>query len=103
MLCNKWTHHHHIPLVSSLPVDVYACVFLWGFFVFYGGTVMKTTVEAVSVVVFLTISPLDMLLTVDELDLALPPGFLFSTSVSTPPFTDLHALILIHWTGYSNF
>lgn len=71
--------------------------------VFYEGTVMKTTVEAVSVVVFLTISPLDMLLTVDELDLALPPGFLFSTSVSTPPFTDLHALILIHWTGYSNF
>lgn len=64
MLCNKWTHHHRIPLVSSLPVDVYACVFRGEGGVFYEGTVMKTTVEAVSVVVFLTISPLDMLLTV---------------------------------------
>lgn len=88
---------HTIGLISPCGC-VCMCIPVGFFCVFYEGTVMKTTIEAVSVVVFLTISPLDMLLTVDELDLALPPGFLFSTSVSTPPFTDLHALILIHWT-----
>lgn len=96
VLCNKWTHHHRIPLVSSLPVDVYARVFMCVLY-FMRLLWWRLLLKLLSLM-FLTISPADTRSAVGEpvlhtrspayrLLLCFAPRFdifLFSTSVSTP-------------------
>lgn len=54
VLCNKRTHHHRISLVLSLPVDVYACIFVC--VVLDGGSVVKTTAETFNFMINIFVS-----------------------------------------------